>query len=99
MVEQLAQGPRLPCSPGLRAITGIERLVQEEADCPAVVHPRRAVLVEPWCIPQHRQEVDDDEAESYRCDLGPCQIPSKEIMTCAKLSAAVWTYKIGPKQC
>lgn len=52
----------------LRAVNRIEGLVQEQADRPAVVDPRRAVLVEGRVVPQQRAEVDDDEHEAREGD-------------------------------
>lgn len=52
----------------LRSINGIESLVQEKTGSPRVVHPRRAVLVEGGVVPQHGDEIGDDEHEARESD-------------------------------
>jgi hypothetical protein len=44
MIEKLAQRPALMSSSGLAAIYSVEGLVEEEADRPSQVYPRRTVL-------------------------------------------------------
>ena len=69
MIEQFSQWPALLRSPRLRAIDSIKRLVQEQANGPAGIHPRRAVLIESRRVPQEGKEVCDDETKSAKCDL------------------------------
>ena len=69
MIEQLAQRPALVCPSSLRPIHRIERLIQEQANRPASIHPRRAVLIERRRIPQQRDEVCDYESETAEGDL------------------------------
>lgn len=52
----------------LRSINGVKSLVQKQADGPAVVDPRGAILVERGVVPQHGEEVCDNEGESGKGD-------------------------------
>jgi len=52
----------------LGSVNCIKRLVQKEADRPAVVYPGRAVLIERGIIPEKGQEVGDDEHEAGEGD-------------------------------
>lgn len=68
MIKQLPQRATLPRPPRLAAIDRIERLVQEQADGPAVVDPAGAVLVEGGVVPEQGEEVRDDEEEAGEGD-------------------------------
>lgn len=52
----------------LRAIDGVKGLVEEEADGPGIVDPRRAVLVQGGVVPEEGEEVEDDEHEAAQGD-------------------------------
>lgn len=52
----------------LSAIDRIKGLIEKETDGPAVVDPRRAVLVQRRVVPQQRQEVGDHEHEPRERD-------------------------------
>lgn len=49
---------------GLRAVDGIEGLIEEEADGPAAVDPGRDVSVHTRRVPEHCKEVCNDEGEA-----------------------------------
>lgn len=53
----------------LGSVHSVKGLVEEKADCKGPVHPGRHVLVHCRIVPQHGQEVDDDEAEAGEGDL------------------------------
>lgn len=53
----------------LRTIHRIEGLVQEQADRPARIYPRWAVAVQRRIVPEHGEEVDDNEAR--KLDMRP----------------------------
>ena len=69
VVKELTQRATLPRPARLRAIDGVKRLVQEESNGPACVHPRRAVLIERRRVPEQCQKVCDDEAKTGERDL------------------------------
>ena len=48
----------------LGAIDRIERLVQEKANGKGPIDPCWHILVHCWVVPEHGQEVDDNEAEA-----------------------------------
>jgi hypothetical protein len=48
----------------LRAIHGIKGLVEKQTSSPAVVDPRRAILVQRRIVPEQSQEVGNDEHET-----------------------------------
>lgn len=57
-----------PVNLRLRAVDGVKGLVQKQAERPAVVDPRWAVLVESGVVPQQGEEVRDDKGESGQGD-------------------------------
>jgi len=69
MVEELSERSALMRAPGLRSIYGIEGLIEEQTSRPRQVHPGRTVDVQRRIIPEHRNEIDDDEAEPSERDL------------------------------
>lgn len=69
MVEQLTKGATLVCPPSLCTIYCIEGLVKEQADREGQVYPRGHVCIEGRVIPEHGEEVQDDEAETSQGDL------------------------------
>lgn len=79
MVKELPQRPALSGPPRLRAIHSVKCLVYEQADRPARVHPRRADLVERRSVPQHGDEVCDDETEAQESDLIKATVVSAYI--------------------
>jgi hypothetical protein len=52
----------------LRPIHSIKSLIQEQAHPPAVIHPRRAILIQGGVVPQHGEEVGHDEHEARQRD-------------------------------
>lgn len=52
----------------LRPVHRVKGLVEKQAGSPAVVYPRRAVLVEGRIVPQQGEEVGDDEHEPRERD-------------------------------
>lgn len=68
VVKQLAQRTALLRPPSLATVDGIESLVQEQAEGPAVIDPAGAILVEGGVVPQQGEEVDDDEHEAREGD-------------------------------
>lgn len=52
----------------MRSINGVKGLVQEQADGPRIVDPRRAIGIQARVIPQQGQEVGDDEGEAGEGD-------------------------------
>ncbi len=73
VIEQLAQRTTLVCPTSLCSIHGVKGLVEEETNRPRQIDPRRTVGVERRIVPKHRQNVDNDEAETGKGDLG-CQL-------------------------
>lgn len=69
MVKQLSQRSTLSSSASLCAIHCVKCLIEEETDGPRQVNPWRAVGIESWIVPQHREDIDDHEAESSESDL------------------------------
>lgn len=63
----------------LGAVDSIESLVEEEADGPAVVDPRRAVLIESRVVPQERQDIENDEQEACQCNQIGCHAHWKQL--------------------
>lgn len=52
----------------LRAINSIESLVQEQANRPTGINPRRTILIQGRIVPKQRQDVDHDEGEADQGD-------------------------------
>ncbi len=69
MIEQFAQWPALVSSSGLTTIHGIESLIEEEANGPGEIHPRRTILIEGRVIVQESQKVNYDKGEATERDL------------------------------
>lgn len=64
MIKQLTQRSTLVSPSSLASVHSVERLVQEESNRPAGVHPWGTVLVQGRCVPKQGEEVDYDEAKA-----------------------------------
>lgn len=80
MVKKLPKRPTLVCSSRLRAVHGIERLVEKEADCPTCIYPWRAILVKGRVVPEKGQEIDNHKAEAGESDLAGCKRKTRRQM-------------------
>ena len=69
MIEQFTKRTALVSSAGLTSIHSVECLVKEESNSPAGVHPSWTVLVQCRCVPEHGEEIDDNEAEAREGNL------------------------------
>ena len=68
VVKKLSQWSTLMCPSRLRAIDRVKCLVQEQANRPGQVYPRRTIGIQGGIIVEHGKEVDDNEAEAAECD-------------------------------
>jgi len=53
----------------LTAIHGVKGLVEEEADGPRPVNPRRTVLVHVWGVVEHGAHIGNDKGKARKSDL------------------------------
>jgi hypothetical protein len=69
MIEQLTERTALVSSAGLTTVYSVECLVKKESNSPAGVYPWWTILVQRWCIPEHGEEIDDNEPKARESDL------------------------------
>lgn len=66
--KQRVEAPEKTRDLRLGTVNSVKRLVEQQSDGPAVVHPAWTVLIQRGVVPQHGQEIDDDEHESRQGD-------------------------------